>query len=168
MPSKEKQLVHDFYTSGFHKDTSILKEYLHKDVTIYWNSSSGFSKLDYEDFARMSSDIGKSYEGLSCEITHLLQEDNKVTIRFTYNANTIENPEEDIALRLLDGVFGVPDIFGSNQATETDFHTALHQLFQFYSIGLLVIAFLILAYYIFVVLAEFLSRTINSNPVIRE
>ena len=46
----------------------------------------------------MSSDIGKSYEGLSCEITHLLQEDNKVTIRFTYNANTIENPEEDIAL----------------------------------------------------------------------
>ena len=67
---------------------------------------------------------------------------------------TTPNPEEDIALRLLDGVFGVPDIFGSNQATETDFHTALHQLFQFYSIGLLVIAFLILAYYIFVVLAE--------------
>lgn len=98
MQSKEKQLVHDFYTSGFHKDTSILKEYLHKDVMIYWNSSSGFSKLDYGDFSRMSSDIGKSYEGLFCEITHLLQEDNKVTIRFTYNVTTIENPEEDIAL----------------------------------------------------------------------
>ena len=98
MQSKEKQLVQDFYTSGFHKDTSLLKKYLHEDATIYWNSSSGFSKLDFEDFSRMSSDLGKSYEGLSCEITHLLQEENKVAVRFTYHANTIEDPEEDGAL----------------------------------------------------------------------
>ena len=76
----------------------MLKEYLHEDVTIYWNSSSGFSKLDFEGFSKMSEDIGKSYEGLSCEITHLLQEENKVAVRFTYHANTIEDPEEDRAL----------------------------------------------------------------------
>ena len=66
------------------------------------------------------------------------------------------NRGEDIALRMLDKVFGVPDIFGTNELTATTqpFHTALHQLFQFYSIGLLVIAALLIAYYIFAVIAE--------------
>lgn len=65
-----------------------------------------------------------------------------------------EDRGEDLALRMLDAVFGVPEIFGTNQATGTAFHTALQELFQFYSIGLLVIAAIILAYYIFAILAE--------------
>lgn len=66
------------------------------------------------------------------------------------------NPENDIALRLLDSVFGVPKIFGSSELgdTETAFHTALHGLFQFYSVGLLVIAVMIVIYFIFAILAE--------------
>jgi len=66
----------------------------------------------------------------------------------------IDNRGQDIALRMLDAVFGVPDIFGTDQPTGTTFHIALQQLFQFYSIGLLVIGALILAYYIFAVVAE--------------
>ncbi len=65
-----------------------------------------------------------------------------------------EAAKEDIAFRLLDRVFGVPKIFGSNEATETTFHTALHGLFQIYSTGLLVIAVLIAIYFIVAVLAE--------------
>lgn len=98
MQSKEKQLVQDFYESDFYKKPSLLKDYLHEEVTIYWNSSSGFSKLNFNGFSKMASEMGKSFEALTCEITHLLQEDNKVTIRFTYNATTIEYPEEEGAL----------------------------------------------------------------------
>jgi len=64
------------------------------------------------------------------------------------------NPETDIAFRLMDRVFGVPDLFGSMEATGTSFHEALHGLFQIYSIALLVIAVLILIYFIIAVLAE--------------
>ncbi|MBW2962768.1 nuclear transport factor 2 family protein [Mesonia aestuariivivens] len=98
MQLKEKQLVEDFYKSKFHKDTSIIEKYLDKDAVIYWNSSSGFFKLNYHDFAVMAEEMGKAFEGLSCEITHLLQEDNMVTVRFTYHVNTIEDPDEEGAL----------------------------------------------------------------------
>lgn len=64
------------------------------------------------------------------------------------------NPDQDLALRILDSVFGVPGIFNSSAEKGTPFHDALQGLFQFYSIGLLVVAGIILAYFIFVVLAE--------------
>lgn len=66
------------------------------------------------------------------------------------------NPSEDIALRLMDRVFGVPGMFGSMDAPSsvTGFHAALHSLLQFYSLGLLVIAAIILAYFVFAIVAE--------------
>src|SRR5690606_19565502 len=51
-----------------------------------------------------------------------------------------DNPGEDIAFRLMDRVFGIPDLFNSKDMGTTGFHEALHGLFQFYSMGLLVIA----------------------------
>jgi conjugal transfer/type IV secretion protein DotA/TraY len=66
----------------------------------------------------------------------------------------LDNRQDDLALRILDKVFGVPDIFGTSEPTETAFHVALHQLFQFYSIGLIVIAALIIIYFIFAIVAE--------------
>lgn len=65
-----------------------------------------------------------------------------------------ENPQDDLALRMLDSVFGVPGIFGSKEATETDFHQALHALFQLYSFGILVVAAVILVYLVFTIVAE--------------
>ena len=64
------------------------------------------------------------------------------------------NPDGDLALTILDSVFGVPNLFNSGAEIGTPFHNALQGLFQFYSIGLLVVAAIILVYFIFVVLAE--------------
>jgi len=58
----------------------------------------------------------------------------------------LDGRENDLALTLLDKVFGIPDFFGTSAPTGTGFHTALHQLLQFYSIGLLVIAAIILLF----------------------
>lgn len=78
----------------------------------------------------------------------------------------------DIAFNLLDRVFGVPNIFCSNAGTCTayalntttpilggppiplPFHVALHGLFRYYSIGLLLIAMLIFMYFIVVIVVE--------------
>lgn len=68
---------------------------------------------------------------------------------------TTPNPKTDIAFRLLSQVFGVPGIFGPTApTTPTAFHTAMHTLFQYYSTGILVVAAIIIAYFVFVVLAE--------------
>jgi conjugal transfer/type IV secretion protein DotA/TraY len=66
-----------------------------------------------------------------------------------------KNPEEDIAFRMLDRVFGVKDMFNSKDADKIgQFHDALHGLFQVYSVGLLVIAVLIALYFVAAVIAE--------------
>lgn len=66
-----------------------------------------------------------------------------------------QDVSEDIAFRLLDRVFGVKGMFGSKDADKIgQFHEALHGLFQFYSIGLLVIGVLIACYFVAAVVAE--------------
>lgn len=86
-------------------------------------------------------------------------------------------PAQDLAFILLDRVFGVPDIFGSCVSTATPcygtapdgsfgdpiptpatfpwpFHDALHVMFQFYSIALLIVAVMIFLYFIVAITAE--------------
>ncbi|HNQ91602.1 MAG TPA: DotA/TraY family protein [Alphaproteobacteria bacterium] len=87
-------------------------------------------------------------------------------------------PSQDLAFILLDRVFGVPGVFNSCVSTATPcyrsvadltnsletvykpaafpwpFHNALHVLYEFYSIGLLVIALFIVLYFVVVIVAE--------------
>ncbi len=61
--------------------------------------------------------------------------------------------KQDIVYRMMFTVFGVPELFREG-AQLSDFHVALHALFQFYSIGILVIAVIVVSYFIFAILAE--------------
>jgi hypothetical protein len=89
-------------------------------------------------------------------------------------------PSQDLALIFLDMVFGIPDLFNSCVSTghtcfdtngnevvnssdqwiltalEFPFpiHLGLHQLFQFYSMGLMVVAFFITLYFLITIVAE--------------
>jgi conjugal transfer/type IV secretion protein DotA/TraY len=64
------------------------------------------------------------------------------------------HPDTDIAFRLMDYVFGIPDFFKSGVPTNTPFHVALHALFKFYNMAILAVAVLIFLYYVIVVVAE--------------
>lgn len=83
------------------------------------------------------------------------------------------NPTQDISFILLDRIFGIPDLFGSCVAQQVaclpgphnpnplidgifpqPYHLALQDLLGFYSYGLLVVATIILVYYIITILAE--------------
>ncbi|MBI1326498.1 MAG: DotA/TraY family protein [Alphaproteobacteria bacterium] len=121
-----------------------------------------------------------SADGLNLTIDHF----NSFTKLFTVlgDGGSV-NPnaaKQDIAMILLDRVFGVPGIFNSCVSTGSPcyammagadgeavrsqvyapteypwpFHGALHSVFKFYSISLLVIAVLIFFYFIVVVVAE--------------
>lgn len=70
-----------------------------------------------------------------------------------------ENPQTDVAFLMLDYVFGIPDLFGSNAlgvngAGVTAFHHGLHALFRFYNMSILLVGVLIFLYYVMVVVVE--------------
>ncbi len=88
-----KELVLEFLNSDYYKDESVYEKFIHPDVTISWNSSEGFSKLDFKEFKEIVLGMGKSFDTLTAEISHAIAEDKKVSVRFTYHVETLEHPE---------------------------------------------------------------------------
>lgn len=93
-----KQCVKEFYASDFYKDPTSIKNYLHPEAVLFWNSSVGFNKMNYDDICNLSKELSRTYVSLRTEVSHLLQEDSAVAIRFTYYVKTIENPEEELPM----------------------------------------------------------------------
>lgn len=96
MSKSGKDIVRSLYESDFLNDTSILKKYLHPDAELYWNASTGFSKMTYADIASMSNEMGKSFISLRHSVSHVMQDGDQVCIRLTYYLKTIENPDEEV------------------------------------------------------------------------
>ena len=98
MSSKAKEVVRSFYESDLLKDEQAFSEFLHPEIELYWNSSFGFNKKSYEDIKTMFKDMSASFESLKCEITHMISEGNQVSVRYTYLAKTIEDPDKEEAI----------------------------------------------------------------------
>ncbi|WP_269242802.1 nuclear transport factor 2 family protein [Flavobacterium limnophilum] len=95
---KPKDIVLDFYKSDVLLDKKTVSELLHPEVTIDWNSSEGFIQMDYEDMMSLTDQMARAYIRSKIRISHILQEDNLVSLRFSHFVKTIENPREDMLL----------------------------------------------------------------------
>jgi len=96
--SGKKKIVTSFYNSNFHKNPEEIKDYLHPEAELFWNSSAGFSKMNYSDILNLGIEMSRSYDTVRTEISHLLKNKEHVTIRFTYYVRTVENPDEELPL----------------------------------------------------------------------
>ncbi len=98
MSNTAKDIVKSFYETDLIHNSEAFSEYLHPEIELFWNSSFGFSKKGFEDIKTMFSEMALSFETFRCEISHLMAEDNTVTIRYTYFAKTIEAPDKEEAI----------------------------------------------------------------------
>ncbi len=98
MSNTAKDIVRSFYETDLIHNTEAFSEYLHPEIELYWNSSFGFNKKGFDDIKTMFNEMSLSFETFRCEISHLIAEGNQVTIRHTYFANTIEDPEKEEAI----------------------------------------------------------------------
>jgi hypothetical protein len=95
---KAKDIVLQFYETNFllHKEEVV--KLLHPEVVIEWNSSKGFIQLDYNDIINLSQELNRSYIQSNMVISHIIEEKNKVAVRYAHFAKTIENPKEEMLL----------------------------------------------------------------------
>ena len=96
MNSAGKKVVSDFYTSDFFNKNQNVEKYLHPDMELFWNAGTGYSHMFRDDVYKVTQEASKSFDSVRCEITHLLQENDHVTIRFTFFISTMENPNEEV------------------------------------------------------------------------
>jgi hypothetical protein len=93
-----KEIVKSFYKSDAFINTEIMKEYLHPDFKLEWHSSKGFLQFNYDEIIKVTTDISRAYVRTKARISHILEEENMVSVRFAHYVKTIENPTEEIFL----------------------------------------------------------------------
>jgi predicted SnoaL-like aldol condensation-catalyzing enzyme len=98
MSTKTKEIVREFYRSDILKDKSVLKRFFHQDIVLTWNSIDGLAIMDYDDLVNFFTEISRTYFDLRIEVSHLLADDNHVTIRYKYYVRTLENPDEELGI----------------------------------------------------------------------
>ena len=103
-----KEIVNNFFQSDLAKDNKIMN-FFHENCELSWNSSKGFTKLDFQGIDDMLKGVQKSYLSFKFRVSHLLQDNNTITVRYTIYATTIERPEKEDALAHFITIWEVKD-----------------------------------------------------------
>lgn len=93
-----KEIVQKFYKSEALINSDILKEFLHPDILIDWNSTTGFIQLNYDSLLNLSNELSKAYVRSKARISHIIEEGDLVSVRYSHFVKTVENPREDMFL----------------------------------------------------------------------
>ncbi|CAC9976036.1 hypothetical protein SAMN05444671_0583 [Flavobacterium sp. CF108] len=104
-----KEFVQKFYKSDALIDSEILKTYLHPEVIIEWNSTKGFIQLDYNAIVELTNELSRAYVRSKVRISHILAEDDLVSVRYSHYVKTIENPREEMLLAHFATIWQIKD-----------------------------------------------------------
>jgi len=93
-----KKLVLDFYKSDALIDPSLIEKFVHQDIILDWHSSKGFVEMNFDAIFEFTQELSKAYVRSKVKISHIIQEDNYVSVRYSHYVKTIENPREEMLL----------------------------------------------------------------------
>jgi len=92
-----KEVVKAFYNLDLAKADNVM-DFIHPDCKLIWNSSNGYTTKDYDGLKTMLEGLKKAYHSFSYRVSHLLEDNNTVTARYTVYVTPIERPEKEDAL----------------------------------------------------------------------
>lgn len=104
-----KEFVQKFYKSDALIDSEIMKAYLHPEVTVEWNSTKGLIMLDHGSMLAMANELSRAYVRSKVRISHIIAEDDLVSIRYSHYVKTIENPREEMLLAHFSTIWQIKD-----------------------------------------------------------
>ena len=93
-----KEIVLEFYKSDVILNKTEVSEFLHPDIMVDWNSSKGFIQMNKEDILKLTEELSRAYIRSKIRISHIIEEDNTVAVRYSHFVKTIENPREEMLL----------------------------------------------------------------------
>ena len=93
-----KKLVQDFYKSEALINATVMDGFLHPEFVLEWHSSTGFLKLNREEFLARTKSIEVSYVRSKAKISQIISVKEMVSVSFSYHVKTMENPREEMLL----------------------------------------------------------------------
>jgi hypothetical protein len=120
MSRTAKEIVKEFYKSDILRDKTVIERFFHPELVLIWNSANGLSIMHYDDILSFFSEIQRSYNDLRLEVSHLLADENHVTIRYKYYIRTMENPDEELGIAHFIAIWEIKDdkIFRGYQVSQ--------------------------------------------------
>jgi predicted SnoaL-like aldol condensation-catalyzing enzyme len=109
MSKTAKEIVKSFYQENLLRDPKIIQKYFHPEMVLIWNSADGLSIMHFAELAEFFAEIGRTYDDIRVEISHLLEDGNHITIRYKYYVRTIENPDEELGIAHFIAIWEVKD-----------------------------------------------------------
>ncbi|MFV8343257.1 nuclear transport factor 2 family protein [Flavobacterium sp. XS2P39] len=104
-----KEIVQKFYKSDALIDSEVMKDFLHPDIIVEWNSSKGFIELNYESLLNLANDLSKAYVRSKVRISHIIAENDLISVRYSHFVKTIENPREEMLLAHFIAIWQIKD-----------------------------------------------------------
>lgn len=93
-----KEFITAFYKSDALYNPVTMKDYLHDAIVFEWYSSKGFFSRDKSSLLQLAADLNKAYDSSVVHIHDVIAEEQKISVRYTHHASTIENPSQYIVL----------------------------------------------------------------------
>ncbi|TDD74942.1 nuclear transport factor 2 family protein [Flavobacterium caseinilyticum] len=93
-----KEIVQKFYKSDALLDSEVMKDFLHPEIIVEWNSSKGLLQLNYDSLINLSNELSTAYVRSKVRISHIVAENNLISVRYSHFVKTIENPREEMLL----------------------------------------------------------------------
>lgn len=90
-----KELVKAYYEADLSQSTDMVEKFLHPDCKLHWHSSQGYSELGFKEMQKLHSNMQKSYKSTRTKVSHLTEEDESVTARYTMYVTPVETPDEE-------------------------------------------------------------------------
>ena len=109
MSTNAKNIIKKFYQTDFVTDAKSGISLLHDDIVLVWNSTEGLTIMDKKEIVKTFEEVSRTYEQLRIEVSHVLEDENFVTIRYKYYIKTIENPEEELGIAHFIAIWEVKD-----------------------------------------------------------
>ncbi|WP_055437272.1 nuclear transport factor 2 family protein [Lacinutrix algicola] len=103
-----KKVVKAFYDSNLAKDEDIISMF-HEDCVLHWNSSQGFTTLNKDGILEKLQGVKESYLSFAYRLSHLLEDGDTVTARYTIYCTTIERPFKEEPLAHFISIWEVKD-----------------------------------------------------------
>lgn len=109
MNNKAKALIREFYKSDILRDEGVMQRFFHPELVLIWNSADGLTIMNYDDIIAFFSEIRRTYQDLRVEISHILADEEHVTIRYKYYIRTMENPDEELGIAHFIAIWEIKD-----------------------------------------------------------
>lgn len=80
------------------RDAVFLSELLHDDFILDWDSSQENLIMTKADIVNLAKELKQNYVDSFMEISHFIESDNTIVVRYNHKVTTIENPKEFVLI----------------------------------------------------------------------